>query len=70
MLKMRLGAVPLTDVKMPNPLLPQTGRPIWEDRVVVAGPRQPLVGEGRIGCCEPGIAVGASFTDVKSGVEG
>jgi len=31
--------------------------PVWEDRVVVSGPRQTLVGEGRIGSCELRIAV-------------
>ena len=32
--------------------------PIWEDRVVVRGPRQALVGEGRISSQELGIPVG------------
>ena len=32
--------------------------PVREDRVVVGGPWQALVGEGRIGGCELGIAVG------------
>src|SRR5206468_9688624 len=32
--------------------------PVWEDRVVVRGPWQALVGEGRIGGCELRIAVG------------
>ena len=32
--------------------------PVWVDGVVVSGPRQALVGKGRIGSCELGIAVG------------
>jgi hypothetical protein len=32
--------------------------PVWEDRVVVGGPRQALVGKGRIGGCELRVAVG------------
>ena len=56
---MRLGAVPLTDVNMPNPAIDQIQVvPIREDGVVVGGPWQALVGEGRIGGCELRIAVG------------
>ena len=59
MLKMRLGAVPLTEVNMPNPAVDQIQVvPVRVDRVVVGGPRQALVGEGRIGGRELGIAVG------------
>ena len=32
--------------------------PVWEDGVVVAGPRQTLTGEARIGGCELRIAIG------------
>ena len=32
--------------------------PIWVDGVVVGEPRQALVGKGRIGSCELGIAIG------------
>ena len=67
MLKMRFGALPVTDVKMPHvPPGRLSNRnsigalviPVRKDRVVVSGPRQTLVSEGGIGGCELGIAVG------------
>ena len=41
--------------------------PIREDCVVVSGPRQTLVGEGRVGGCELRIAVGRQI-DVGEGL--
>ncbi len=35
--------------------------PVWQDGVVVVGPRQARVGKGRIGCRELGIAVGGQI---------
>ena len=56
---MRLGAVPLIEVKYAKPAVDQIQIvPVRVDGVVVGGPRQALVGEGRVGGRELGIAVG------------
>jgi hypothetical protein len=59
MLKIRLGAVPLIEVNMPNPAINQIQVvPIRVDGVVVGGPWQALVVKACIGGRELRVAVG------------